>query len=397
VKCTYIEIPQVRRTHAVLLAKPFWIWGAEMGANEHGLAIGNEAVFSKIPAQKREALLGMDLLRLALERAATARQGVEVITALLEAHGQGGDASFAHSMAYHNSYLLADPAEAWVLETVDRHWAAKRVEGIYTISNCLTIQDNFDLASADLVSTAVERGWCRGETDFDFARCYSDFLFTRFSDGHNRCSRTRSVLEGERGAITAGTLAGTLRDHGLDEGEYRPARGLLGAAVCMHAAFGPVRFSQTTGSLISQLDPRGATHFVTGTAAPCTGIFKPVWIDAAPDFGPAPEGTHDPATLFWSHEVLHRATLRDYPARARAYRADRDRLETEFIEGALALAEQPVEVRRAYAQDCWDRAAVAEAGWLEALKLVPPGPGNNPLYNLAWWGVNRQAGMAALP
>ena len=34
-KCTYIEIPQAERTHAVFLSKPFWMWGAEMGVNEH--------------------------------------------------------------------------------------------------------------------------------------------------------------------------------------------------------------------------------------------------------------------------------------------------------------------------------------------------------------------------
>ncbi|MBN8580153.1 MAG: peptidase U34, partial [Anaerolineae bacterium] len=37
VKCTYIEIPQVTHTHAIFLSKPYWMWGAEMGANEHGL------------------------------------------------------------------------------------------------------------------------------------------------------------------------------------------------------------------------------------------------------------------------------------------------------------------------------------------------------------------------
>jgi dipeptidase len=79
VRCTYIEIPQVAETFAVLLAKPFWIWGAEMGANEKGVTIGNEAVFTKVPMEKQPGLIGMDFLRLALERAATARFALEVI------------------------------------------------------------------------------------------------------------------------------------------------------------------------------------------------------------------------------------------------------------------------------------------------------------------------------
>ena len=52
-------------THAVILSKPAWMWGAEMGANEHGVCIGNEAVWTKLngPEDEKEKLLGMDLLR----------------------------------------------------------------------------------------------------------------------------------------------------------------------------------------------------------------------------------------------------------------------------------------------------------------------------------------------
>lgn len=66
--CTYITIPQVRLTQRLLLSRPHWIWGAEMGANAHGVAIGNEAVFGRLAPNREPALLGIDLLRLGRER-----------------------------------------------------------------------------------------------------------------------------------------------------------------------------------------------------------------------------------------------------------------------------------------------------------------------------------------
>lgn len=94
VECTYISIPQVPHTYGVLGSRPYWIWGFEMGVNERGVAIGNEAQGSRDESgETQTGLLGMDLLRLGLERGATAREAVEVITGLLEQYGQRGNAS----------------------------------------------------------------------------------------------------------------------------------------------------------------------------------------------------------------------------------------------------------------------------------------------------------------
>ena len=99
VKCTYIEIPQVGYTREMILYKPSWIWGAEMGVNEARAAIGNEAVFTK-SKKGGPALLGMDMLRLALERADNAVSAVEILIELLETYGQGGNCGYDHPFFY---------------------------------------------------------------------------------------------------------------------------------------------------------------------------------------------------------------------------------------------------------------------------------------------------------
>ena len=144
VQTTWTEIDQVPHTYAVLLSQPWWMWGAEIGANERGVVIGNEAVFTRRTGDHGDgSLLGMDLVRLALERATDAEDAVVTIVNLLEEHGQGGSCSFEHPrFSYDNSFLIVDPERAIVLETAGRHWATEHVVGRgRSISNGLTIPD----------------------------------------------------------------------------------------------------------------------------------------------------------------------------------------------------------------------------------------------------------------
>lgn len=395
VRCTYREVPQVRETHAVMLSKPYWIWGGEMGANDHGVVIGNEAVFTKVPYDKEPGLIGMDFLRLALERADSAGKALHVIIELLEAYGQGGNCGHAHPLHYHNSFLIADPESAWVLETAGRQWAAQRVQDVRSISNLITIGSEWDLASEDLVETARKNGWCRRNEEFHFGRCYSDFLYTRFAGGRARWKRTTRLLEEKKGQLTVPDLMAVLRDHGSGAGEdWTPVHGLTGTTVCMHAGFGPVRVSQTAGSWVADIKPDGALHWVTGTSTPCTSLFKPVWMEAGlPDIGPEPAGTYDTKSTWWRHEILHREVLRDYAARLAVFRDERDLLESRFLEEAEFYENLDCRKRLQFSGACFADAARIEMDWIDRIRDRTL-ERHMPLFHaMAWKVFNREAGL----
>lgn len=393
VQCTYLTIPQVSTTNAVILARPFWIWGAEMGANEFGVVIGNEAVFTRIPYKKNTGLTGMDLLRLALERAATAYDALMVIVKLLEQYGQGGNCGFLHPFYYHNSFLIADPKEAWVLETADKHWAAERVTGVRTISNAITITDKWDLASDSLVKFAMEKGWCKSRADFNFSRCYSDPLITHFSDARARQICTTMNLTDSKKDLVAGDLMKLLRTHRrADEERWSPDLGFTGADICMHAGVGPVRISETTGSMVSELFVDDQVHWFTGTAAPCTGIFKPVWFSAGiPELGQVPNGSFDSHTLWWKHEQLHREVILDYQHRLSLYKEDRDKLEASFIAGTEKLSKSTIKEKLEYSDACFDESNTATIEWITKVQAEPVLKGVRPLYKKSREKYNKLA------
>lgn len=55
-----------------------------------------------------------------------------VITGLLSQYGQGGpgaEESGPQKWAHHNSFLIADKSEGWILETAGSYWVAKIIKG----------------------------------------------------------------------------------------------------------------------------------------------------------------------------------------------------------------------------------------------------------------------------
>ena len=259
--CTHIEIEQVPDRHAVIISRPSWMWGAEMGVNEHGVAIGNEAIFSNRVMKKGKALLGMDLLRLGLERGATAQEAAGVIIRLLEQYGQGGPAGYRNkSFRYDNSFLIADPSQALVLETCGRDWVIKMVRDHWSISNTYTVGSDIAMKSEQAPSNG-------------FAEGCETWLLPRFGHAGERLACSRAALDALRGeAVSFEAIAAILRTHDRGDGFSRGSNRDL----CMHAG-GPFRPSHSTASMMVKLVPGEAPRLLmTGSKTPCISLFRPV-------------------------------------------------------------------------------------------------------------------------
>ncbi|MDI6617082.1 MAG: C69 family dipeptidase [Clostridiales bacterium] len=326
VKCTYIEIEQVEETYEVLLLKPSWIWGCEMGCNEFGLNIGNEAVFTK-EKEGKDSLTGMDMIRIALERCKTSDEALDMIIYLLGKYGQGGNCGYEKKFTYHNSFLIADKKSAWVIETAGKYWAAEKVTGVRNISNCLTIGNKFDKCHPDLIKHAVDKGWCKDERDFNFAKCYSNRVITKFSGSKSRFSTARDMLNREKGSITVDIMKQMLRSHegAMDGRQF--SRGSL-KSICMHGGL-PIG-DHTTGSYIASLNDRLCTYWITGASTPCISIFKPFWMIDGEHMS-FKENEKEKAIEYWrKREKLHRLFIENRISDVDSYYTGRDNLENSF-------------------------------------------------------------------
>jgi hypothetical protein len=373
VRTTYLELDQTRETHEVVLSRPVWMWGAEMGANEHGLAIGNEAVFTRVPVAKT-GLLGMDLVRLALERCRTADEALDLVTWMIARYGQGGAAGYrSKGFRYHNAFVIADPDGAWLLETAGPYWAAERVRGARTTSNVLTIGKGATRVGPGTVDAARAMGRLPRGRELDFREVFADPAMGILSGGDVRRACTLAGVGG--GPPSVASLARTLRDHG----GRSPIGGLRMTVPCAHASWLPTRGAgQTTGSMVSRLSREGSMSWLTGTSAPCMSVLKPVPLGrGAVDTGPPPPPSGaDEASLFWRHERLHRAVLRDHDARRPSFEAERAALE------ARALApEAGASAEAASAIWCAHREAIG--AWTEQASRVTPTRRARP-FDLFW-------------
>lgn len=393
-----LRIPHVEQTFAAILSKPFHMWGAEMGVNEHGVAIGNEAVFTRIGhARRNEGLTGMEMLRLALESCRTAAEALDRIRQLVEAYGQDACGGFRdRGFYYDNSFLITDPSAAYVLETAGRHWVYRAADGFQAISNRLTIGSEWEGISEHAIDSAHRRGWVSKGRPFSFSEAYTSPLMTRLSMAAQRraaCMNLAALQKGDGGLGPEDAMS-ILRSHA--DGDFSPHKGRMDS-LCLHAG-GILTPSQTTASMVAELDPRGvSTVWLTGSSAPCLSLFKPFFTDALQ----AKATIHKPSTSvpngshWWTWEEWHRMAIRRYPSAKALWRRHAEPLEREWIGKSLDAASLDQAQRLSFTEEAMASSDRAIERMKQELRHSDRSK-TGWLYGLHWRRRDRQAGFGTL-
>ncbi len=226
------EIPEVPHTYATI-----------GNMNEHGLVIA-ESTWGG-----REELAGTglidygSLIYVTLQRARTAREALKAMTDLVKEHGYASSGE---------SFSIADPDEAWILELIgkgkagkDAVWVARRIPDGHISGHAnhprihkFPLKDKLGetLYSPDVITFARSQGYFNGkDEDFDFSKAYgvTDFgalrgcdarvwaYFNKFKSGMNEFLPWIDRAEGEPmplwvkpdSALTVTDMKWMMRDH----------------------------------------------------------------------------------------------------------------------------------------------------------------------------------------
>jgi dipeptidase len=279
----FVDVPQAAHTYRHVGSKPYWCAGYEHGYNEHQVVIGNEALPSLLLEASEPKLVGMEVLRLGLERSKSGEEAVDVITGLVSEFGQGKFSNSAGVRTYDNIFLIADPTSAYVVECVGHDWAVKQVENFTSISNIAQIGEDADRMSPGVKSQATKLGLFEMEFGDKFA------FSSVFADSENSLSglarqcRSDAMLGRDAGQLDVRSMIEVLTDHsdGENPDEDRVVDVAGNLSICLHRTVGEST-GASTASLVADLcatDERLPIYW-TGLYSPCMTVFLPNFIES---------------------------------------------------------------------------------------------------------------------
>ncbi len=338
------EIPEVAHTYSTV-----------GNMNEHGLVIA-ESTWGG-----REELAGTglidygSLIYITLQRAKTAREAIKVMTGLVKDYGYASSGE---------SFSIADPDEAWVMELIGKGkadkgavWVARRVPDGYISGHAnhprihkfpLKDKTGETIYSPDVIKFARQQGYFAGkDEDFDFSRTYAvtDFgalrgcdarvwsYFNRFHKGMDAYLPWIDRAEGEPmplwvkpdSLLTATDMKWMMRDHfentpydmTTDVGagpfkvpyRWRPMEFEVDSVKYVHER--AIATQQTGWSFVAQLRSdlpgylRGLLWFGTDDANTC--VYLPVFcsVTRVPlQLGHGDTNTFDRNSNFWMNSLV---------------------------------------------------------------------------------------------
>jgi secernin len=311
-------------------------------------------------------MIGMEIVRIALERSISAAHAVEIITELVGTHGQG---KFdCPQRTYDNTFLVSDPREAYVVETAGFDWAVRTVrqaDRCWSISNVSNLNE-LDLvvsataaANAALVGLAVPAvaavpasasGGVVADPGFRWTSTFGDL--DAGVSGSTRQARSAALLNSLAPGVDVRAMMGTLCDHGTsttdtafvtDIPPWEPSNS---AILCVHGR-DPAARSTTAASVVAdfpavvndmELEPRLAV-FWCAMYSPCLSVYLPVFIEADLPAELAIGGEH-PTTdsPWWLFHAIGQDALRQGGARENEVRAAFAPLQDSFLASAYDKA-----------------------------------------------------------
>ena len=413
-KAAYIDLPQVEETFKFVGSRSAGRWGYGMGVNEHQVVVADNDAPTREKLAFKEGLHDNDYVRLILERARTAREGVEVLATITEKYGQAWNAIM---------FEIGDPEEVWVVEVAGYRWVAKKYDDTVTVrTNQLQIQDDYDLASEDLVSFARENGWVEeGKDRIDFRAVYGTYdLYP--SDNENfaqrpaveklfnterRYQRGMELLQAAEGNVTPQKIIPMMRDHydtytlpggkALEmnqmpfySSEHADLQEWVGKwpekdttehplyvrAICHHGMGG---VTAASGIMVARPDvPDQLGLMLHSYRQPCLGTFVPfyVGIDSVPEAYGTPEAGSKflkiGKTALGSHSLYHGPVRKVFdPFEAKLF-PEMEGVEKEFTDMARAGNEEKAE---AFLTDyvrtvCAEVLDLADKAWESAVEAA---------------------------
>ncbi|XP_055541541.1 secernin-1 [Wyeomyia smithii] len=259
--CNSVEIDGAA-SYSMILNQPAGVWGAESGSNEKGVIIG--LTFSEgHPVDGK--LNATDLVRLGLERGATASEAVDRIVELNASAGPSGETKESAKA----SFVICDCDETWLLDIVGCLWAAQKLLlNNIALKPGLVVGKQIDRSSDCLASKLQTAGIWDGSGELNFSSLFG-------YDSVRLWPTEEPVNEKPFGICQ---MFETLRAAGLQ--------------------------TKSLSSHVSVLSKRGlSSHWFTATPNPAESVFKPFIFTSGAKISPL---TKLPANAGEKQTLLHK-------------------------------------------------------------------------------------------